>query len=136
MNSDRVGDFAHDAAEGVNFPDQMAFCNSTDGRITGHLRDQVNIQRVKRGLQAHARARDSGLAAGMSCSDDYDVELFGELHPHLFYRAKLKRPFHQETQGHRDKQLLMTAVQFFLMSVNIASCHWSDGKYQSLAPAS
>src|SRR5205085_858478 len=107
----------HDAAEGVNFPDQMAFCNSTEGRIAGHLRDQVNIQRVKRSLQAHARAGDGRLAAGMSCSDDYDVELFSELHPIYFTGQSSKDPFTTETQGHRDKQLLMTPVQFFLMSV-------------------
>jgi hypothetical protein len=32
-----ISRFAHDAVQGVNFPNQMAFTDTTNGRITGHL---------------------------------------------------------------------------------------------------
>jgi hypothetical protein len=44
------------------------------------LRDQVNVERVQSGLQAHTGASDGGLAASVSGSDHDDVELFRELH--------------------------------------------------------
>ena len=56
------------------------FGDAADGRIARHLRDQVDIERVQRGLQAHARGGHGGLASGMAGADDDYVELFGELH--------------------------------------------------------
>ena len=50
------------------------------GGIARHLRDQVDVQRVERGLQAHARGGHRGLASGMTGADHDYVELFGELH--------------------------------------------------------
>ena len=50
------------------------------GGIARHLGDQVDVERVERGLQAHARGGHGGLASGMTGADDDYVELFGELH--------------------------------------------------------
>jgi len=58
----------------------MSFGNASDGGIAGHLRDQVDVERVERGLQAHARGSHGGLAPGMTGADDNYVELFGKLH--------------------------------------------------------
>ena len=80
LDANGVGDLAHDAAESIDFADQMAFGNASDGGIAGHLRDQVDVQRVERGLQAHARGSHGGLASGMTGADDNYVELFSELH--------------------------------------------------------
>jgi len=87
LDSDGVGDFAHDAAEGVDFADQMAFGDASDGRVAGHLRDEINVQSVERGLEAHAGAGNGGFASGVSGADDDHVEMFGELHEVLFYRV-------------------------------------------------
>src|SRR5581483_5528719 len=80
LDADGIGNLAHDSAERIDFAYEMPFRDSAHGGIAGHLRDQIDVQSVERRLQAHARASDSGLAAGMTGSDDNDVELFGELH--------------------------------------------------------
>src|SRR4029077_16169190 len=80
LNADGVGDFAHNAAEGVDFADQVALGDATDGRIAGHLCDEVDVQGVESSPQAHAGGGHGGLASGVSSTDDDDVELFGELH--------------------------------------------------------
>ncbi len=84
LDADRVGDFAHDSAEGVHFADQVSLGDSADGGIARHLGDQVDVQRVESGLQAHAGGGHGGFASGMSGADYDYVELFGEVHLALF----------------------------------------------------
>ena len=60
----------------------MSFCDASDGGVARHLRDQIDVERVQRGLQAHARCRHRGLAASMSGSDHNYIEMFVKvLHP-------------------------------------------------------
>ena len=80
LDSHRVGDLAHDAAECVHFAHQVSLGDAANGRIARHLCDQVDVERVQSGLQAHARGGHGGLAPGMAGSDHNYVELFGELH--------------------------------------------------------
>ena len=54
----------------------MALGHATDGWVAAHLRDQVEVQREQRRTQPHARGRGGGLAAGMACPHDQNVELF------------------------------------------------------------
>jgi hypothetical protein len=70
----------------------MAFSDSTNGRIAGHLRDQVHVEREKRGLQSHAGSRHGSFAPSMACADHYNIVLFCELHPFLFYRPQAILP--------------------------------------------
>jgi hypothetical protein len=44
------------------------------------LSDQIDIERVESGLEAHAGAGDGGLATRVSGADYDDVELFRKLH--------------------------------------------------------
>jgi hypothetical protein len=32
----------HNATERIDFPDQMAFANATNGRVTGHLTQRID----------------------------------------------------------------------------------------------
>ena len=75
-----VGYFAHDAAEGVDFADEMALGYAADGRVAGHLGDEVEVEREEGRSEAHARCCGGGFAASVACADDQDVELFGESH--------------------------------------------------------
>ena len=84
LDADGVGDFAHDAAEGVDFADQVSLGDSSDRRIARHLGDEIDVQGEERGLQAHAGGGHGGFASGMSGADYHHVELFGELHWALF----------------------------------------------------
>jgi hypothetical protein len=58
----------------------MAFGDAADGRVAGHLRDEVEVEREQRGAQAHAGCGHRGLAAGVPGADDDDVVLFGVAH--------------------------------------------------------
>ncbi len=80
LDADRVGDFAHDAAEGVDFADEVSLGDAAHSGIARHLRDQIDVERVEGGLQAHAGRSHRGFASGMAGADYDDVELFGELH--------------------------------------------------------
>ena len=69
LDANRVGDFAHDAAERVDFTDEVTFGDAAYRGITRHLRDQVDIERVKGSLEAHAGGGHGSLAAGVSSAD-------------------------------------------------------------------
>ncbi len=79
LDADGIRDFAHDAAERVYFADKMSFGDTANGGVARHLRDEINVEGIKGGLQPYARRGHGGLATGVSCADHYDVELFGEL---------------------------------------------------------
>ena len=71
---------AHDAAHGIHLADQVSFSDSAYGGIAGHLGDQIDIQRKKCRLQAHARCGHRGLTSCVTRADHYYIELFGEFH--------------------------------------------------------
>ena len=87
LDSYGVGDFAHDSAEGVDFADQVAFGDASDGGVARHLRDEIDVEGVKGSLESHAGAGYGGFAAGVSGADDDDVEMFSELHVAFILQA-------------------------------------------------
>jgi hypothetical protein len=87
LDADRVGDLAHNAPERVDFAHQVPLRDAAHRWIARHLRDQIDIERVESGPQAHACGCHRGLAAGMAGADDNYVELFGELHSKLAERT-------------------------------------------------
>src|SRR5580658_2581267 len=88
LDADRVCDLAHNAAESVDFADQMALGDAADGGVAGHLGDQVEVHGDDRRLEAHARGGHGRFAAGVACADYGDVELFGEAHSSLIVRSQ------------------------------------------------
>ena len=80
LDADGVGDFGHDAAEGVDLADEVSLGDAADGGVAGHLRDEVGVEGEQGGAQSHARGGHGGLAAGMTGSDDGDIDLFGNGH--------------------------------------------------------
>src|SRR5213595_2982238 len=50
LNADSIGDFAHDATEGVDLAHQVAFGDTTHCGVARHLRDQINVEGEKRAL--------------------------------------------------------------------------------------
>ena len=101
MDSYGVGDFAHDAAEGIDLADQVAFGDASDSGVAGHLCDQINVEGVEGGLQAHAGASNSSLAAGVSGADDCDVEILCELHEIFILQAGKENLHHRDTESQR-----------------------------------
>jgi hypothetical protein len=80
LDSDGVGDLTHDSAKGVDFADQVAFGDSSDGGIARHLRDEIDVEREERGLETHAGCGHGSLASGVAGADYYYVEMFIEGH--------------------------------------------------------
>ena len=72
-----VGQEAHDAAQGVDLTDEMAFGQAPDGRIAGHLGDRIERDRHQAGLESHSRGREGRFAARVPGADDYDFEDIG-----------------------------------------------------------
>ncbi len=80
LNADRVRHLAHNAAESINFADEMSLGNPPNRRIARHLRDQIDVEREQGSLQSHARRGHGGLAARVPSTHHYDVVSFGEFH--------------------------------------------------------
>ena len=70
LDAHRIGDFAHDAAEGIHFAHEVALGNAANRGIAGHLRDQVEVERDERRAQTHARSGHGGFAAGVTRAHD------------------------------------------------------------------
>src|SRR5579859_1754371 len=73
LDADGVDDFAHYAAERVDFAHQVSFGDAADSWVAGHLRDEVEVHGDHGGFEAHARTGAGGLATGVSGADDDDV---------------------------------------------------------------
>ena len=85
LDADGVGHLAHDAAERVDFADQMALGHAADSGVAAHLRDEVQVHGDEGGLEAHARRSHGCLASGVSRAHHGDVVLFHKSHLLLFY---------------------------------------------------
>ena len=77
MDGRPVGDAPHGAPEGIDLPDEVSLGDAADGGVAGHEGHGVEVQVKHECAASHARRRESGLAAGMAGTDDYDVELLG-----------------------------------------------------------
>ncbi len=75
-----IGYFAHDSAKGVDFANEMTFGDAADGRVAGHLRDKVEVEREQGGAQAHASRGHRRLTAGVSCANYDYIVLFSKWH--------------------------------------------------------
>ena len=80
LDADRIRDLAHDSAKSIHLADQMSLGDAANRRVARHLRDEIDVQRVERGLQSHACGGHGGLASGMASADDDYIELFRERH--------------------------------------------------------
>ena len=80
LDADGVGDFGHDAAERVDLAHDVSLGDAADGGVAGHLGDEVGVEGEQGGAQSHARRGHGSFAAGMTGSDDGNIELFGKTH--------------------------------------------------------
>ena len=70
-----VNHFAHQPAQGIDFPDDLPLGNPPDRRIAAHLSHRVAVHRQKRCPRADSSGRQSRLATGMAGTDDHHVEI-------------------------------------------------------------
>ena len=75
LNAGFVDDPSHFTAEGVDLADDLAFCDTSDRRITAHGCDHVTAHRQQSGLRAETSRRQGGFAAGMACADYHHIKI-------------------------------------------------------------
>ena len=61
------------AAEGIDFPDEMPLRQASDGRIAGHLGDRFQVDGDQAGPQPHRARRGGRFAPRVTGADNDDV---------------------------------------------------------------
>ena len=74
LNAGGIGHSAHQAVQGIDLADEMAFSEPSDGRVAGHLADCSKGMSDQRRARAHARGRGRRLAAGVTAAYHHDIE--------------------------------------------------------------
>ena len=72
----RIGDAPHGAAEGVDFANDVSFCDSADRGVAAHLRDMVKIDCEHQRGRAGSGGSERGLACGMTAAHHDYVKIF------------------------------------------------------------
>ena len=86
LNPAGIRDLAHHATQRIHLPHQMPLGDSTNRRITTHLRNQIQIQRKDSRPQTHARRGHRRLAPGMPCTHHNHIVLFRKAHSSILNR--------------------------------------------------
>ena len=73
LQAGHIGRLAHLAAQRVNLASEMAFGQSADGRIAGHLADGVGIDGQQQRRATHPRRGQRRFDSGMAGPDDNHV---------------------------------------------------------------
>ena len=75
-----VRGMGHKPPQGIHFLDQVAFADTTDGRVAAHGAQGIDVVSEQQGARAHARRGQSCLGACVSAADDDDLIGLGVKH--------------------------------------------------------
>jgi hypothetical protein len=75
MDPSSVCRSAHQSIQGVDFPHQVAFADSADGWVAGHLTHSRQRMGQQQRPRARSGSRPGGLAPGVSGADNDDIVL-------------------------------------------------------------
>ncbi|MCY1229189.1 hypothetical protein D9M72_415460 [compost metagenome] len=70
----------HGAAHRIHFLDQVPLADAADGRIAAHLAQRLDVVGQQQRLAAHARGGECCFSAGVTATDDDDIEFFWVKH--------------------------------------------------------
>ncbi len=88
--------FSHFAAEGIDFIDEVTFCEAADRRVARHAGNGVRTGRHEDGGKAHPSCGEGGFSARMTATDDDDIGSSIYLHdPYIipYYRLVCEQKF-------------------------------------------
>ena len=74
MNARPIDGLWANAAHGVDFAQQMALTDATEGRVTGHFAHGFSVVGQEQRLTAHARRRTRRLDSGVTCANHDDIK--------------------------------------------------------------
>ena len=66
----------HHTPKGINLPDHVTLCQSTDGRVAGHLGNRIGILSQQECLCSHRGSDMGGLDTSMSGPHNQHIKLF------------------------------------------------------------
>ena len=75
LDARAIGGPAHDAAERIDFLDQMPLADAADGRIAAHLPERFDVVRQQQRARTEPRRRERSLGAGMAATDDDHIKM-------------------------------------------------------------
>ena len=74
MNGRRIRRAGNQAVEGIYLSDEMAFTQTTNGRVAAHRSNRMRIKGDQSYVCTHARCYGCSLAPSVAAAYDYDVE--------------------------------------------------------------
>ncbi len=75
LDAGLIGNPSHQPVKGIDLTDEMTLAKTTNGRIAGHFADGRESMGEKCRPGAQTRGRRCGLYAGMSSTDNDDIEI-------------------------------------------------------------
>ena len=104
LDACRIRGQCHDAAERVDFLDEMALADAADGRVAAHLAESLDVVREQQSAAPHAGGRKRRLGARMAASHHDHVELGLKAHHSestgvSFGKARTLNPGPENCQG-------------------------------------
>ena len=75
LDAGAIGHAAHQAVEGIDFPDQVALAQAPESRVARHLAERLDLVCHQGRTRAHACRRRRCFTAGVASSNHNDVEL-------------------------------------------------------------
>ena len=80
MDAGQVGGPGHQAAQRVDFLDQMPLANTANRRVATHLPQRFDILREQQNLTSGSRGGQSSLGPGMPAAHHDHIKLLGKKH--------------------------------------------------------
>ena len=80
MDAGQVGGSRHQAAQRVDFLDQMSLANAANRRVATHLPQRFDILRQQQNLTSGSRGGQSSLGPGMPSAHNDHIKLLGKKH--------------------------------------------------------
>jgi hypothetical protein len=90
LNTCSVGSCTHETTKGVYLADQVAFCDSPNRRVTGHLRDHASTDCDQRSGGTHSGGRCGGFTASVASAYNHYIVSRRE---HPSYYNDYRRPW-------------------------------------------
>jgi hypothetical protein len=76
LNAGIICGAAHDPVKGIDFPDNVAFSDTANGRIARHFADCLKAVGDQQRIGAGSRSRRGRLTTSMATADNDDIESF------------------------------------------------------------
>lgn len=80
LDATLVGSSGHGTTKCIDFLDQVALADPTDGRVAAHLAEGLDIVGEQQGLHAHACCSQGCFGTGMTATDHDHVKTGREIH--------------------------------------------------------